>query len=196
MELNLPDRIVGLCPQPRRRLRRSRVRATFGAIENPSAYEYFTPCAATDAGGCQVRNMSAADWGWKRADLDGRPGGVAYFGPTQEAAAIAAGRLGAAAARMQPRDVRTGVAIDGVLSRGSVNWNAHRGRYVLVADRTSSDPSDGSSRFGEVRSRVARDRDPFLARVVGPMGGVSENREPSDGALCWSSLHARHVRRD
>jgi len=130
----------------------ARAPATFGGLEDPRQYEYFTPCAAADAGGCDTRKMTAADWGWKRSDLDGRPGGVSYFGPAQEAAAIAAGRLRPQDARMQVTDAATQRPVGGVLSRGSVNWNAHRGAYVLVADRmdASGGAGDGTSRFGEI----------------------------------------------
>jgi hypothetical protein len=134
----------------------SRVPASFASVENPADYEYFTPCVAEEAGGCAAsRNLSAASWGWRKAALDGGAGGHAYFGPAQEAALLKAGHLQARDARMQVVDARTQLPIPGNLARGSVNWNAHRGAYVLVANRhtPSSDPqlpADGSSRFGEV----------------------------------------------
>ena len=43
----------------------ARAPRSFAGLEDPSRYEYFTPCAAEDAGGCAARNMTAADWGWR-----------------------------------------------------------------------------------------------------------------------------------
>jgi len=131
----------------------ARAPATFEGIEDPSTYEYFTPCAAEDAGGCDMQPghaLNASAWGWKRANLDGAPGGVAYFGPAQEAAMLKAGALAHDAARMQVVDAATKAPIGGVLSRGSVNWNAFRRKYVLIADRTDDGETDGTSRFGEI----------------------------------------------
>jgi hypothetical protein len=124
----------------------SRVAASFSAIEEPSAYEYFTPCTSAGCGA----NMSAASWAWRRADLDGQPGGVAYFGPEQEAAAIREGKLAAADSRMQVVDAQTKQPIGGILIRGSVAWNAHRNAYLLIAVRKHEAASDGTSRFGEI----------------------------------------------
>ena len=131
----------------------ARAPATFEGIEESSAYEYYTPCAAVDAGGCAApagRALNGSAWGWKRANLDGKPGGVAYFGPAEEAAMIKAGALAPAAARMRVVDAATAKPIGGVLSRGSVNWNAFRGVYVLIADRTDDTETDRTSRFGEI----------------------------------------------
>lgn len=129
----------------------SRVKATFAAIEDPSQYEYFTPCMPVEAGGCKVQ-MTAASWGWKKSGLasDGASG-VAYFGPAQELAAVRGGYLPAHAARMQVLDAATQRPVGGTLSRGSVNWNAFRGKYVLIADRMdTADGSNRQSRFGEI----------------------------------------------
>ena len=124
---------------------------SFTAFEDPARVEYFTPCAASDRGGC---TDTSGDWGWKSADLasggTANPSGHAYFGPAQEAAAIAAGHLASSDARMQVTDSKTGKPIGGTLSRGSVNWNAFRNRYVLIADRHDAHPSDKTSRYGEI----------------------------------------------
>lgn len=65
---------------------------SFSSFENPSNVEYYTPCAAENKGGCKD---TSGGWGWKSADLASggavNTSGHAYFGPTTEAAAIAAG---------------------------------------------------------------------------------------------------------
>lgn len=145
-----------------------RVKAMTAAIEDPAQYEYFTPCHAIHQGGCNV-SMGAASWGWKRSDL-GKPGGGGQwqkFGPLEERAAIVQGRLRAADARMQVRDRATGkplqpagvtgltvaeldlahaAEVPTLLARGSVNWNAYRSKYVLVADQSTPQRTGGSNR--------------------------------------------------
>eukprot|EP00937_MAST-01D_sp_MAST-1D-sp2_P001444 g1444.t1 len=129
----------------------SRVRATPAAIEDPAQYQYFTPCAADDAGGCALNaTATAQSWGWKRGNLDHAAGGHSYFGPSQEAEMVRAGLLRHADAHMQVVDAATGAPIGGVLARGSVNWNTHRQRYALIANRRDEAASGSSSRFGEI----------------------------------------------
>lgn len=150
-----------------------RVKATVASIEDPAQYEYFTPC---DAGGrCNV-TMNASSWAWRRGDLGVKgPDGTQWtkFGPSEEAAAVAGGFLRAEDARMQVVDHATGKPLQPaggegggaggraqtILARGSVNWNAHRGAYVLVADQTTTAPSTpqgagspagSASRYGEI----------------------------------------------
>ena len=138
-----------------------RVKASFAAIEDPSQYEFFTPCNSTKLGGCNV-SMNAASWRWRRGDYagDGWPGWH-KFGPLEEKKAIDAGLLPLNDARMQVVDGATGKPLQPasgdqtLLARGSVNWNAHRGKYVLIADqsspqRTSGSPSGSPSEYGEL----------------------------------------------
>jgi hypothetical protein len=132
-----------------------RVRATFNAIEDPAAYEVFTPCGPQ--GACNT-TMGEDSWEWHRGSL-GKPGAGAagrqyvHFGPQDEAKAIKAGWLPHAAARMQTVDRATGKPLVG-LSRGSVNWNAHRNAYVLIADQSSTSHQAGNagspSKYGEL----------------------------------------------
>jgi hypothetical protein len=132
----------------------TRVRASFNAIENPAAHEVFTPCGPR--GQCNV-SMDSSSWTWRRGNLgraDAGPGEQwEPFGPNDEAAAIKAGWLPRSAARMQTVDRATGKALVG-LARGSINWNAHRNAYVLIADQmglgqqTAID--DRRSKYGEL----------------------------------------------
>jgi hypothetical protein len=107
--------------------------------------------------------MTAASWAWRRGDLG--PAAAApgpqyeQFGPAAEAAAIAGGWLPASAARMQVRDRATGTPLAGILARGSVNWNARRNAYVLIADQQQpgagaggggGTPSGSPSLYGEL----------------------------------------------
>ena len=128
----------------------SRVPANSSSIVNPSLYEYFSPCSA-GASGCKSK-MSAASWGWKKSNLDGGLSGVGYFNPTAELGAIKAGLLPRAAARMQVHDKAHPFGGSLVLSRGSVNWNAHRSKYVLIAEQAQLNRAAplGASRHGEI----------------------------------------------
>ena len=59
----------------------SRVRAHWKAVEDPAAYEYYTPCNPIEQGGCGVK-MSRSSWGWKQSSLNSSGvSGVGYFGP-------------------------------------------------------------------------------------------------------------------
>lgn len=127
--------------------------AAFGTIENPTVYEVFTPCAAD--GGCNA-SMGAASWAWRRGQLGPAAGEGeqwAQFGPGDEAKAVRAGWLPASAARYQTVERATGKSLAG-LNRGSVNWNAHRGRYVAIAVQVGGQDQvaigGGPSKFGEL----------------------------------------------
>jgi hypothetical protein len=56
---------------------------------------------------------------------------------------IAAGRMKAEEARFLPRDVDSGQTI--LMHRGSVHWNAHRRRWIMIAEQRG-----GSSFLGEL----------------------------------------------
>jgi hypothetical protein len=75
------------------------------------------------------------------------------FGPGDEANAVRAGWLPASAARYQTVDRATGKPLAG-LNRGSVNWNARRGRYVAIAVQVGGQDQvaigGGPSKFGEL----------------------------------------------
>ena len=72
--------------------------------------------------------------------------------------------------------------IGGTLSRGSVNWNAHRERYVLIADRVDDAPADGSSRFGEIYYCEA-------AAITGPWAECTAvARHNLTGTSCYNPL--------
>ena len=86
-----------------------RVKSSFAAIEDPSSYEYYTPCDSLQRQGCN-KSMSAADWAWRRGNLGSHILGEIWdkFGPLEEAKAIADGKLKPQDARMQVRDGATG----------------------------------------------------------------------------------------
>ena len=143
-----------------------RVKSSFSAIEDPSQYEYFTPCNSTQRGGCNV-SMDASSWGWRRGDLGDAAADDSWakFGPLDEFRALQGGYLQLRDARMQVRDGATGRPLqpapggsgggETLLARGSVNWNAHRSKYVLIADQSSPQRRSGSpagkpSAYGEL----------------------------------------------
>ena len=48
---------------------------------------------------------------------------------------------------MQPKDVRTGKTI--ALHRGSVRWNKHRQKYIMIANQIGGDSMLGDVWYGE-----------------------------------------------
>ena len=130
----------------------TRVRATFNAIENPAAHEVFTPCGPQ--GRCNV-SMDEGSWSWRRGSLGPPDAGNQWapFGPEDEAKAIDAGWLPRSAARMQTIDRATGKQLAG-LARGSINWNAYRKAYILIADQIGQADQTaiggGPSKYGEL----------------------------------------------
>jgi hypothetical protein len=125
-----------------------RVPASASSIVNSSEYEYFTPCG-DGPNGCK-KKMSSETWGWRKSDLDGT--GVGYFGAAAELTAVKDRLLPRDAARMQVHDTAHPFGGSLLLSRGSVNWNAHRSRYVLIAEQAQPDNTAplGPSRHGEI----------------------------------------------
>ena len=100
-----------------------RVRPGYEAVTNSDAYEAFTW-------------TEPAGWHWS---AQGEP-----MTSKQEASLIKQGRLPADQARFQPRDAESGKPVS--VHAGSVNWNAYRKKYILIAVEQG-----GSSSFlGEV----------------------------------------------
>jgi hypothetical protein len=99
-----------------------RAPATFEGTTNASAYEAF------------ARNANG-DRAWRR---DGKP-----FGPDEERALIKEGKIAAADAWFQPKDIASGKPVR--LHRGSVNWNAFRKKWVMIACEQG-----GTSALGEI----------------------------------------------
>jgi hypothetical protein len=128
-----------------------RVRADLKSIQDPNAYEAFTPLAPGSRYGkvtAQVERDAAGKcvYGWKP---DTEPNITA-----QERELIAAGKIQAEEARFQLRDIETGKGVD--LHGGSVHWNAYRKKWLAVAVQIG-----GSSSFlGEV----------WLAEAAEPTG--------------------------
>lgn len=99
-----------------------RAPASFAGITNAAAYEAF----ASGEDGART---------WRG---DGKP-----IGPDEERALIKEGKIKAADAWLQPRDTASGKAIR--LHRGSVNWNAFRKKWVMIACEQG-----GTSPLGEI----------------------------------------------
>lgn len=99
-----------------------RAPATFDGITNAAAYQAF---ARNDNG----------DRAWRG---DGKP-----FGPDEERALIKEGKVAASDAWFQPKDAASGKPIR--LHRGSVNWNAFRKKWVMIACEQG-----GTSPLGEI----------------------------------------------
>lgn len=111
-----------------------RVPADPEALADPSRYQSFT-CLVTD----ESRGEPRVD-----RDDEGRPAyrwraGAAKLGPKEQADLIAAGTLAEGEGLLNLRDIETG---DPVFAHaGTVNWNWHRGRRVMIATQLFGDPS-------------------------------------------------------
>merc|ERR1711957_1050160 len=153
----------------------SRVAASFAAVENSSEVEYFTPCSPDPKVGC-LQPMNSSSWGWKK--------GAAVFGPKDEAELIAKGLLSASNARMQTFDARTGGNIAGFLARGSVAWNANRGKYILLAGQQVDVPigNGTASRYGDIWYCEA-------PTMTGPWGAcIRVINHAATGTSCYNPL--------
>jgi hypothetical protein len=115
-----------------------RVKADWQHYLDPAAYEAFT-CLDGKAGSNKTALLRGADgqvrYEWRRnaKPLDG----------AAERRLIAAGQLPAEQARFLPTDVDAGKPV--LMHRGSVRWNAHRRRWVMIAGQQG-----GTSNLGEV----------------------------------------------
>ena len=117
-----------------------RVRATFDDVRTPEKYEAFT-CLAPGSRFDKAATQLARD-------ADGRllytwRTDTAALTSEQERELIAAGKMKAQEARFQPRDAEGGKSPH--LHAGSVNWNAFRKKWVLIAVQQG-----GTSQLGEV----------------------------------------------
>ncbi len=118
-----------------------RVRADLASLADQKQYEAFT-CLAPGSkyvkGAAQVERDDAGRlvYGWKR-DTD-------PITQAQERELIAAGLVKAEEARFQVTDAATGEPIE--MHNGSMNWNAYRGKWILIAAQTGGK----SSFLGEV----------------------------------------------
>ena len=115
-----------------------RVPATAEALADLSQYEAFT-CLAEGSGPKERRldrdDRGVLHYGWKR--------GTAPLNPQQQAELVRSGRMRSDEALLHLQDVETGKAV--LAHGGSVYFNAHRDRYVMIAVQ-----SYGSSFLGEV----------------------------------------------
>lgn len=98
----------------------TRVPATFKAICDPAAYETWT-CAV--AGKPVRRNDGTLDYAWRK---DAEP-----MTSQKERDWIKAGLINREECRLTPLDVSTNQPV--TLHAGSVRWNAHRQRWVMIA---------------------------------------------------------------
>ena len=115
-----------------------RVPATLAHFKNLDAYEAWSclaegstpdsPRVARDAEGC-------VNWRWSRS--------VKPVDAEVERKMIAAGQIQPAEARMNPCDVDSGATVK--MHRGSVNWNAYRKKWVMIAGQHG-----GTSLLGEI----------------------------------------------
>ena len=123
-----------------------RVPATLDAVLDPARYEAFTPAGA---------DGTPADppaWRWQRE--------LPPADSKREAAWLKAGKLKPADARFLPADAAK-PADRVTLHSGSVRWNAHRKRWVLLAGQIG-----GTSHLGEVwYAEAAHPTGPFRTAV-------------------------------
>lgn len=126
-----------------------RVRATFEAVCDPRQYEGFAP---TDAGTEAAGEPPASGYSWQR--------GVEPLTTAEERKLIESGRLSARQAHWQTIDAATGERV--LLHAGSVRWNAHRRRFVMIAVQHFGKPSF----LGEVwYAEAARPEGPWTKGV-------------------------------
>ena len=112
----------------------TRVRARLADWRDPKRYEAFTcllPGGEVDRG-----PDGRARYAWRA--------GAPAVGPTEQAKLVRDGKLRKDEALLGLTDVETGKPV--VAHRGSVNWNPHRGRWVLIAVEVGG----SSSMLGEV----------------------------------------------
>jgi hypothetical protein len=118
-----------------------RVKVDFTGLKDPDNYEAFTCLKAGSGDDIKTATVErnakgAVVYGWKQ---DAAP-----TGPAEEQQLIRSGRLQAEEARFLPVDVESGKRIH--MHSGSVNWNAHRQKWIQIAVQAGGD----SSYLGEV----------------------------------------------
>ncbi len=108
-----------------------RVPARLEAVLDPAQYEAFT-CRAAAAGGPRLDDRGRPDWRWQRE--------LPPVDSQQEAKWIKAGQLGAEDARFFPADAAN--ADERILlHNGTVRWNSHRRRWIMLAGQLYGKPS-------------------------------------------------------
>ncbi len=116
----------------------TRVKATVEDYRRPERYETWT-CLKQGTGldhpEMDRDAKGALRYGWKK--------NTAAVGPATQSKWIASGKIKASEAWLQLRDRDTGKAVQA--HAGSVNWNAYRKRWILLATQIG-----GSSLLGEV----------------------------------------------
>ena len=115
-----------------------RVRAEISSFLNPGEYEGFTPLQPGSRIEDQLVERDSSGnvvYGWKRS--------TPPLSPADEHRWIAEGLLPATAARWQLRETWSQKFVEA--HRGSVNWNAYRRKWILVATQIG-----GTSQLGEV----------------------------------------------
>jgi hypothetical protein len=110
-----------------------RVPARLRDVLDPAKYEAWT-CAGKD--GPSRRADGTLDFAWRK---DARP-----IESTKEAEWLKVGKIRAEECRMLPIDVKSGERV--TLHVGTVRWNAHRQRWVMIAGQYSGK----ASMLGEV----------------------------------------------
>ena len=115
----------------------TRVRADARALARATEYEGFTCLkeGTTVGEGHIDRAGGRVRWAWKK--------NTPPLTPPQQAKLVRDGVLAADEALVQLRDVETGKPVEA--HAGSVYWNAHRGRWIMIAVQ-----SGGTSFLGEV----------------------------------------------
>ena len=118
-----------------------RVRADWDSVMTPKAYEAFTPLKPGSAFGTQAPEVHrGADgktvWSWQ-AD-------TAAVDPAGQERLVKAGKIRRDEAPLTLRDVETGKAVRP--HRGSVRWNAHRRRWIMICCQSGG----SSSYLGEI----------------------------------------------
>lgn len=117
-----------------------RVKAEWGAVMDPAAYESFTclvPGTRYGDEGMRVErdDFGHAVWAWKP--------GTSWIDPARQKELVEAGLLKASETWINTRDIETGDPI--TLHGGSVAWNDYRQKWVMIAVQIG-----GSSLLGEV----------------------------------------------
>ena len=105
-----------------------RVPADWEALQDPNQYECFGP---------DDHDASHFQWRKDKSPLTAK----------QERARIDSSSISEDGAWMQPKDVRTGKTI--ALHRGSVRWNKHRQKYIMIANQIGGDSMLGDVWYGE-----------------------------------------------
>jgi len=114
-----------------------RVKADWEHYLDPKCYEGFTcrPAGAEGDDALQRGPDGRIRWEWRR--------GAAPVDAAAERKWIAAGRMKAEEARFLPKDVDSGQPV--LMHRGSVRWNGHRRRWIMIACQHG-----GTSPLGEI----------------------------------------------